>query len=102
MHPRFSIRSAVVAFSLIFVSSATAQTEIPVPASILAEGSPPIPATLAQEVKRYNEARSAIFHSWHPTRLEMLIGTRFANTRQTTLLSHPVMIPTLPRNPQMD
>lgn len=90
MYSRFSVRSAVVAFSLVFVSSAIAQTEIPPPASILAEGSPPIPATLAQEVKRYNEARSAIFHSWHPTRLEMLIGTRFANTAQVHAVASPL------------
>lgn len=50
--------------------------------NLIAEGIPDIPATLADEVRRYTEARSASFVSWHPEREEMLISTRFGNTNQ--------------------
>jgi dipeptidyl aminopeptidase/acylaminoacyl peptidase len=60
------------------------------PATLVAEGLPPIPAHLADDVRRYTEARSAAFASWHPTRLEMLVGTRFGNTSQIHLVTAPL------------
>lgn len=50
--------------------------------NLIVEGIPEIPAGLADEVRRYTEARSAAFVGWHPTHVEMLIGTRFGNTAQ--------------------
>ncbi|HYE59161.1 MAG TPA: S9 family peptidase, partial [Rhodothermales bacterium] len=59
------------------------------PENLVAEGLPPIPATLASETRRYTEARSASFLDWHPTRREMLISTRFANTPQLHRVAAP-------------
>jgi dipeptidyl aminopeptidase/acylaminoacyl peptidase len=50
---------------------------------------PPISVSLAEEVGRYTDFRSASFWSWHPTRREMLIGTRFGNTTQAHLVKMP-------------
>ena len=57
--------------------------------SLVADGIPPIPASLAEEVRRYTESRPASFADWHPTRREMLIATRFGNTAQV----HHVKVP---------
>ena len=54
---------------------------VPIPDNLVIEGIPAIPAGLAVDVRRYTEARAATL-SWHPTREEMLISTRFANTAQ--------------------
>ncbi len=59
-------------------------------ANLVVEGIPVVPAVLAQEVKRYTEARSAGFSGWHPERLEMLVGTRFGNTAQLHRVSTPL------------
>jgi dipeptidyl aminopeptidase/acylaminoacyl peptidase len=50
---------------------------------------PPIPAALAEAVERYTHFRSAAFESWHPTRREMLVGTRFADTNQVHVVRAP-------------
>jgi dipeptidyl aminopeptidase/acylaminoacyl peptidase len=57
--------------------------------NLIVEGIPEIPAVLADEVRRYTEARSAAFVGWHPTKTEMLISTRFGNTAQI----HEVRMP---------
>ena len=57
--------------------------------TLVVDGIPPIPATLADEVQRYTEARPAQLADWHPSRREMLIATRFGNTAQI----HHVKIP---------
>jgi len=59
------------------------------PDSLVAEGVPPIPASVAEEVGRYAEFRSAGFTGWHPTRREMLISTRFGNVAQAHLVKFP-------------
>ena len=58
--------------------------------NLVAEGIPPIPAALAEEVRRYTEGRSARFLDWHPTRREMLVSTRFADTPQVHLVKAPM------------
>ena len=50
--------------------------------TLVVEGIPPIPAALADEVRRYTESRSATFVGWHPDRVELLVSTRFAATNQ--------------------
>ena len=57
--------------------------------NLVVEGVPAIPAALADEVERYTNIRSAGLSSWHPTRREMLIGTRFADTSQVHLVKFP-------------
>lgn len=57
---------------------------------LAAENIPPIPATLADRVRRYTEFRAASLASWHPTRREMLISTRFADTAQVHWVKLPL------------
>ncbi|MDX2186435.1 MAG: S9 family peptidase [Opitutaceae bacterium] len=58
--------------------------------NLVVEGIPAIPASLASDLKRYTEARSAGFAGWHPTNLEMLVSTRFANTNQLHWVRQPL------------
>lgn len=53
-----------------------------VPENLVVEGVPPFPPGLQAEAARYMEFRAAAFQSWHPTRREMLITTRFADAMQ--------------------
>jgi dipeptidyl aminopeptidase/acylaminoacyl peptidase len=57
--------------------------------NLVVDGIPPIPAEIAAEVARYTESRAAGFSDWHPTKKEMLISTRFANTPQMHLVKFP-------------
>ena len=57
--------------------------------NLVVEGVPRIPAALAAEVSRYAEFRAAALMSWHPTRREMLISTRFGDTPQVHLVKFP-------------
>jgi Tol biopolymer transport system component len=57
--------------------------------TLVVDGIPPIPASLAETAGRYAENRSAFPSDWHPQRRELLIGTRFGNTCQI----HRVMMP---------
>lgn len=50
--------------------------------NLTTEGIPPIPAALAETLKRYTEFRAALLADWHPQKREMLIRTRFADTAQ--------------------
>jgi dipeptidyl aminopeptidase/acylaminoacyl peptidase len=57
--------------------------------NLVLENVPPIPAALAEATARYGEYRSATLFSWHPTKREMLIGTRFADVQQVHWLKMP-------------
>ncbi len=57
--------------------------------NLVAQGIPNIPSSLAEQVDRYTEFRSAALLDWHATRREMLIATRFADTPQLHLLQRP-------------
>jgi len=57
--------------------------------NLVAEGIPKIPAALGESVARYSEFRSAFFTSWHPTRREMLVETRFGDTNQVHQVKFP-------------
>jgi hypothetical protein len=91
MHIR---RALLILFVLIFTLLAIAQT----PAgeavlkpgdNLVVQGIPNIPQSIVDQANRYTEVRSAGFASWHPTRREMLITTRFADTAQV----HSVKMP---------
>jgi dipeptidyl aminopeptidase/acylaminoacyl peptidase len=58
--------------------------------NLVAENIPAIPAELAEDLKRYTEFRTASFGGWHPSKLEMLIGTRFGNTAQLHVVAAPL------------
>ena len=78
--------------TLLFVFSlpALAQTDVILPAdNLVVDGIPPIPKFIADAVGRYTEFRSASFLSWHPTKHEMLISTRFGDTPQIHSIKMP-------------
>src|ERR1035438_8057527 len=75
---------------ILFAALAFAQNDVVVPNdNLVAEGIPKIPVSLAESVGRYSEFRSAGFASWHPTKREMLIVTRFADTAQVHHVKFP-------------
>ena len=53
-----------------------------VPDNLVVEGIPVFPPELKADVARYLEFRAAALDGWHPTRREMLISTRFADSTQ--------------------
>jgi dipeptidyl aminopeptidase/acylaminoacyl peptidase len=57
------------------------------PESLVVDGVPKIPASLAETAGRYGEYRSAVFSDWEPGTRSMLISTRFAATPQLHLVS---------------
>jgi dipeptidyl aminopeptidase/acylaminoacyl peptidase len=59
------------------------------PESLVVDGVPKIPASLAETAGRYGAYRSAGLADWHPTKRSMLISTRFAETPQLHLVSMP-------------
>lgn len=62
-------------------AQSTAPT-IPVPATIRAEGVPPIPTSVGEALGRYQNIRSASFQDWASDGSGMYIITRFADTPQ--------------------
>src|SRR5687768_6039262 len=50
-------------------------TSVPVPASVTAEGLPPIPASIAKRLAPYAQFRRAQLLSWHGARRQMLVST---------------------------
>ena len=64
-------------------------TSIAPPESLMVDGVPKIPASLAETAGRYASFRTASLADWHPTRHEMLIATRFAETPQLHLVAIP-------------
>src|SRR5271168_1281483 len=71
-------------------NSQTSQEAVVAPnENLIVEGVPPIPQALAAQADRYTNFRSAFFASWHPSKREMLISTRFADTFQI----HQVKMP---------
>ncbi len=71
--------------------TATGQTtrEVAPSPNLVVQGIPPIPASLARDVRRYTEYRFASLADWHPVARELLITTRFANTVQVHRVKSP-------------
>jgi dipeptidyl aminopeptidase/acylaminoacyl peptidase len=82
---------SLIATALFFiVPIASANEPVAAPGdNLVTEGIPAIPSSLAVSVDRYTQFRQATFTSWHPTRREMLIATRFGDTYQ----AHQVRFP---------
>ena len=82
--------SRLLLITLAAPMAALAQTGVVAPTdNLVTDGIPPIPAAIAEAARRYGEARSAGFWDWHPTRREMIIGTRFGDAPQL----HQVKVP---------
>lgn len=65
------------------------QPNLAIADNLLVEGIPPIPASIAEGVRRYTEFRGASLNAWNPKRREMLIGTRFGDTGQIHRVKFP-------------
>jgi dipeptidyl aminopeptidase/acylaminoacyl peptidase len=63
---------------------------VPAPSNMVQEGVPPVPTTLADLLDKFTFFRAASLHSWHPVRLEMLMGTTFGQTTQIHRLEKPL------------
>ncbi len=74
---------------LVTITASGQQKNIVMPDNLVAEGIPPLPASLISDVKNYTESRGASLVEWHPQRKEMLIATRFANSTQLHYVKQP-------------
>jgi hypothetical protein len=83
------IHSLVIVFALSLPIFAKNSGSIAAAENLVVEGVPAIPASLAETVDRYTNYRGAGIVSWHPTRREMLITTRFADTQQIHRILSP-------------
>lgn len=54
-------------------------------ANLVVQGIPPVPASIARAVARYNDFRGHRFLAWHPTRREMLVSHRRAGADTTQI-----------------
>ena len=71
--------------------AATAKAAVIKPGdNLVADGLPEIPAEIAEAVGRYTEFRSADLASWHPTKREILISTRFGDSPQVHEVRFPL------------
>src|SRR6266542_5401301 len=57
--------------------------------NLVTDGLPPVPAAIAEAARPYSEFRAAGFWDWHPTRREMIIGTRFGDAPQLHRVRSP-------------
>lgn len=85
------MKKSLLALLLIASSLKAQETKNINPGSnMIIDGIPAIPATIASDVKRYTESRSASLVTWHPTKSEMIISTRFSNTSQLHYVKFPM------------
>jgi dipeptidyl aminopeptidase/acylaminoacyl peptidase len=73
-------------------TAATAFADAPAlaaPESLVLDGLPPVPVTIAERASRYAEFRSATVLDWHPTHRELIVATRFGDTNQVHRVSMP-------------
>jgi dipeptidyl aminopeptidase/acylaminoacyl peptidase len=89
---RLHLRAALLCLPLAAVPAA-AQDVLAPAENLVVQGIPPIPASLAEEVRRYTESRSASPLDWHPTRRELLVSTRFGNVPQVARVQAPGSAP---------
>ncbi len=86
------LKRLILVLAAITASSVIGNTQEPVIApgeNLVADGVPAIPVALADTAGRYGSYRGATLADWHPTRREMLIATRFADTPQLHLVRMP-------------
>src|SRR5882762_10500129 len=70
----------ILASALLVPGPALAQSGVVTPNdNLVADGLPPVPEAIAVAARPYSEFRAAGFWDWHPTRREMIIGTRFGD-----------------------
>jgi dipeptidyl aminopeptidase/acylaminoacyl peptidase len=81
--------AALIALLAVAPASFAQQAFVEPNDQLVVEGIPKIPGSLVEETNRYTEYRSASLLSWHPTRREMLVATRFGDTAQVHSVKTP-------------
>ncbi len=82
----FPVLALVVLFaSFLFAQEATIKPND----ALIMENIPPVPASIAEKAAKYTDYRTATMYGWHPTKREILIGTRFADTVQVHQVARP-------------
>jgi len=71
------------------VGVAAQEAVVAPPESLVVEGVPKIPVSLAETAGRYGAYRNAGLADWHPVKRSMVISTRFAETPQLHFVSMP-------------
>ncbi|MFN3789923.1 S9 family peptidase [Massilia sp.] len=80
----------LIATLLLAAGPAAAQeTAVAPPAAMVLENVPPVSASLASQVAKYNEFKPTSYASWHPTRREMIVSRRHENTPQLFRVARP-------------
>lgn len=79
----------VLLLNLICFGLIAQQPVIPVTDNLVTEGIPPLPESIAEEVRNYTESRGAGLTSWNPVKREILIITRFGNSSQVHYVKFP-------------
>ena len=67
----------------------TSEAQLETRENLVTEGIPPIPLSLVERVNQYTHFRSASLQSWHPTKREILISTRFGDVAQIHQVAMP-------------
>ena len=83
------ILAGLVAWVCLSLPAAAQQAAVTPNENLVADGLPPIPASLVEDVRKYSEARTAVLVDWHPVRREVLISTRFADAAQLHAVAMP-------------
>src|SRR4051812_40957227 len=83
------IGSAAAAVILALLNTAAGPGVVGKPEGVVTDGVPEIKKDLATEIRRYGQARAAVFQSWRPTGRELLITTRFGDTSQVHAVAGP-------------
>jgi dipeptidyl aminopeptidase/acylaminoacyl peptidase len=84
---RYVCRAAVLA--LIPCIAGAQDRVIPVPDKIKAEGLPPIPQSIADDLGKYANFREAQFVAWSPVKRQILIQTAFGSFPQLHIVDGP-------------
>ena len=84
------LSSLLLTAALLVPTPALAQSEVVTPNdNLVTDGLPPVPAAIADAARPYSEFRAAAFWDWHPTRREMIVGTRFGDAPQLHRVRSP-------------
>lgn len=90
MKLRLSARPlALLAFALLSSGALAQDALFPAPAAMVLENVPPVPASVAADIARYNDFRPTAFATWHPSKLEMILVRRHNNTPQLFSIARP-------------
>lgn len=85
-------RRLTLLFVLLVLASvcfAQAPETVAPPDSLIVAGIPPIPRAIAERANAYTEFRAATPFDWHPSKREIIIGTRFADVPQVHWVKFP-------------